>query len=78
MHENNLLGLKQVKTKELEKVVETFYAVIENNDIRKFSDIRKMKMEDIIKTINDLSDVSSDTKRYFMESVKTFMLPRKK
>ena len=33
MHENNLLGLKQVKTKELEKVVETFYAVIENNDI---------------------------------------------
>ena len=70
--------LKQVKTNELEKVVETFYAVIENNDIRKFSDIRKMKMEDIIKTINDLSDVSSDTKRYFMESVKTFMLPRKK
>ena len=77
MHENNLLSLKQVNKKELEKVIETFYAVVENNDIHKFSDIRKMKMEDIIKTINDLSDVSSDTKKYFMESVKTFMMPRK-
>ncbi len=78
MHENNLLSLKEVKTKELEKVVETFFAVVENNDIKKFTDIRKMKMEDIIKTINDLSDVSSDTKKYFMGTLKTFMMPRKK
>ena len=78
MHENNLLSLKMVNKNELEKVVETFFSVIENNSIKKFSDIRKMKMEDIIKTINDLSDVSSDTKKYFMESVKTFIMPRKK
>lgn len=78
MHENNVLSLKMVDKKELEKVVETFFAVIENNSIKKFSDIRKMKMEDIIKTINDLSGVSSDTKKYFMESVKTFIMPRKK
>ena len=78
LHENNLLSLKEVKTKELEKVVETFFAVVENNSIKKFTDIRKMKMEDIIKTINDLSDVSSDTKKYFMGTLKTFMMPRKK
>ena len=78
LHENNLLGLKQVNPKEIEKVIETFYAVVENNDIHKFSDIRKMNFSDIIKTINDLSDVSSETKKYFMESMKTFMMPKKK
>lgn len=78
LHENNLLSLKQINSKEIEKVIETFYAVVENNDIKKFSDIRKMNMKDILKTINDLTDVSSETKKYFIESMKIFMAPRKK
>jgi len=78
IHENNLLSLKYVNPKEIEKVIETFYAVIENNDIHKFSDIRKMNVKDLLKTINDLTDVSKETKQYFIESMKIFLMPKKK
>ncbi len=78
LHENNLLSVRRVNPKEIEKVIETFYAVVENNDIHKFSDIRKMNFTDILKTINDLTDVSSETKKYFIESMKIFIMPKKK
>jgi len=75
IHENNLLSLRLVKKEELEKVIETFFAVVENNGIKRFSDIKKMNKTVLLKTINDLSDVSSETKEYFMNYLKTFFMP---
>jgi hypothetical protein len=35
-------------------------------------------MKDLLKTINDLTDVSKETKQYFIESMKIFLMPKKK
>jgi hypothetical protein len=77
LHENSVMGLKYLNPKELETVVETFFSVIENNGIKRFSDIKKLDKSTLISTINDLSDISKETKEYFMESIKIFMMPER-
>ena len=77
MHENNILSLREVERIELEKVIETFLAVVENNGIKRFSDVRRINKTVLLKTSNDLSDVSKETKDYFIKSIKTFFMPRR-
>ncbi|MBP5684321.1 MAG: DUF2974 domain-containing protein, partial [Bacilli bacterium] len=77
LHENSVMGIRYLNPKELETVVETFFSVIENNGIKRFSDIKKLDKTTLISTINDLSDISKETKEYFMETIKIFMMPER-
>ena len=77
LHEKSVYGLRVINSNELEKVVETFFSTIENNGIKRFTDIVKMDKKDLIKTITDLHDISPETKQYFMETIKVFMMPER-
>ncbi len=77
LHENNLSGLKEVDPMELEKIVETFFTISENNGIKRFSDMYKLNNTGIYKTINDLANISSEAKKYFLETIKAFVLPKR-
>ncbi len=77
LHDNNVESLKVAKKSELEKVIETFFGVVENNGINKFSDIHKMNKTTLLKTINQLKGVSKETKEYFFNSIKLFFMPKR-
>ena len=63
-----------LNSKELEEMITTFFKILENNNIKSFKELKKLKWNQIVNLINEVNDIDEDTKKLYYEALKELIL----
>lgn len=65
---------KKYSDEELEEMITTFFKILENNNIKSFKELKKLKWNQIVNLINEVNDIDEDTKKLYYEALKELIL----
>ena len=51
-------------------MITTFFKILENNNIKSFKELKKLKWNQIVNLINEVNDIDEDTKKLYYEALK--------
>ena len=55
-------------------MITTFFKILENNNIKSFKELKKLKWNQIVNLINEVNDIDEDTKKLYYEALKELIL----
>ena len=58
---------------DIEIIITSLFKVLEDNKIKNFNDLKKMKWKDVLSIINHMSNIDSSTKKLYIEALKDFI-----
>lgn len=67
---------KKYSDEKLEKMIITFFSILENNNIESFYELKKMSWSQIVKLINEVSGLDEETKKLYFEALKELILTK--
>ena len=67
---------KKYSDEKLEKMIITFFSILENNNIESFYELKKMSWSQIVKLINEVSGLDEETKKLYFKALKELILTK--
>ena len=61
---------KNYNDKEMERMINAIFNILENNNIKEFKEIKNLKWSQIVKLISEVNDIDSATKKLYLDTIK--------
>lgn len=61
---------KNYNDKEIERMINAIFNILENNNIKEFKEIKNLKWSQIVKLISEVNDIDSATKKLYLDTIK--------
>lgn len=67
---------KKYSDDKLEKMIITFFSILENNNIESFYELRKMNWSQIVKLVNEVSGLDEETKKLYFKAIRELIISK--
>lgn len=67
---------KKYTDEQLEKLIITFFSVLEKNNIESFYELKRMNWSQMVKLVNEVNDIDEETKKLFFKAMKELIMAK--
>lgn len=67
---------KKYTDEQLEKLIITFFSVLEKNNIESFYELKRISWSQMVKLVNEVNDIDEETKKLFFKAMKELIMAK--